>query len=79
VIEVRLPQFGMGMRDAMILKWLYSPGDTVKEGEPLVEIEAAKATVEVVAPASGVLTTILVKENEVVQVRDLIAIISAGE
>jgi len=48
----------------MILRWLYKPGDVIKEGELLVGIEAAKATVEAMATASGVLATTLVKENQ---------------
>jgi pyruvate/2-oxoglutarate dehydrogenase complex dihydrolipoamide acyltransferase (E2) component len=41
--EVLLPQFGMGMQEARILRWLKEVGDAVEEGEPLLEIEAEKA------------------------------------
>lgn len=76
-IDVMLPQFGMGMQDAEIVRWLKQPGDRVEEGEPLVEIEAAKTTVEVPAPASGTLKEILAQPEETVEVRAKIAVITA--
>ena len=76
-IDVMLPQFGMGMQDAEIVRWLKQPGDKVEEGEPLVEIEAAKTTVEVPAPASGILKEILAQPEETVEVRAKIAVITA--
>ena len=76
-IDVMLPQFGMGMQDAEIVRWLKQPGDTVTEGEPLVEIEAAKTTVEVPSPASGTLKEILAQPEDTVEVRAKIAVISA--
>ncbi|MAF28559.1 MAG: biotin attachment protein [Croceicoccus sp.] len=76
-IDVILPQFGMGMQDAEIVRWLKQPGDTVTEGEPLVEIEAAKTTVEVPSPASGTLKEILAQPEDTVEVRAKIAVISA--
>jgi len=75
-IDVILPQFGMGMQDAEIVRWLKQPGDTVTEGEPLVEIEAAKTTVEVPSPASGTLKEILAQPEDTVEVRAKIAVIS---
>lgn len=77
-VNVILPQFGMGMQDAEIVKWLKSVGDTVAEGEALVEIEAAKTTVEVVAPVSGTITQILAEPEETVEVRATIAVIAAA-
>lgn len=74
-IKVLLPQFGMGMQDAEIVRWLKAVGETVAEGEALVEIEAAKTTVEVPSPASGTLTEILADEGETVDVRSHIATI----
>lgn len=74
-IKVLLPQFGMGMQDAEIVRWLKAIGDSVSEGEALVEIEAAKTTVEVPSPATGTLTEILADEGETVDVRTHIATI----
>lgn len=74
-IKVLLPQFGMGMQDAEIVRWLKAIGDSVSEGEALVEIEAAKTTVEVPSPATGTLTEILADEGDTVDVRTHIATI----
>lgn len=76
-IKVLLPQFGMGMQDGEIVRWLKAVGDQVAAGEPLLEVEAAKTTVEVPSPASGTLTEILVDEGETVDVRAHIATLSA--
>lgn len=72
-LKVLLPQFGMGMQDGEIIRWLKAVGDSVAEGEPLVEIEAAKTTVEVPAPAAGTLVEIIAEEGETVDVRGHIA------
>lgn len=74
-MKVLLPQFGMGMQDAEIIRWLKAVGDSIEAGEPLVEVEAAKATVEVPSPGSGTLTEILVGEGESADVRSHIATI----
>jgi pyruvate/2-oxoglutarate dehydrogenase complex dihydrolipoamide acyltransferase (E2) component len=75
-MKVLLPQFGMGMQDAEIVRWMKAVGDSVEAGEPLVEIEAAKTTVEVPSPGSGTLSEILVEEGESVTVRTHIATIA---
>jgi len=75
-MKVLLPQFGMGMQDAEIVRWMKAVGDSVEAGEPLVEIEAAKTTVEVPSPGSGTLSEILVEEGESVTVRTHIATIT---
>ncbi len=75
-MKVLLPQFGMGMQDAEIVRWMKAVGDSVEAGEPLVEIEAAKTTVEVPSPGSGTLSEILIEEGESVTVRTHIATIT---
>ena len=72
-LKVLLPQFGMGMQDGEIVRWLKAVGDTVADGEPLVEIEAAKTTVEVPSPAAGTLIEIVADEGETIDVRAHIA------
>lgn len=78
LVEVLLPQWGMGMTQGLIVSWLKGEGDTVDAGEPLVEVEAAKTTGDVEAPTSGVLHKILAKVDEVVEVRSVIAVIDDG-
>lgn len=75
ITKVILPKWGMGIEEGTITRWLKSPGDTVARGEPLVEIETAKATQEIEAPASGVLTQILLPEGQTAAVNTEIAVI----
>lgn len=79
-MEMRMPQYGMGMTDGTVIVWHKREGDTLIEGEPLLDIEAAKTTVEVMSPASGVLAKILVPTDTSVPVNTPIAWIetSAG-
>jgi pyruvate dehydrogenase E2 component (dihydrolipoamide acetyltransferase) len=76
-IEIVLPQWSMGMTDGTIVHWLKHEGDLVTEGEPLVEVEAAKVTSEVEAEGAGVLVRILVAEGETVPVRTPLCLIGA--
>ena len=75
MIEFKLPQFGMGMQDGTVVKWHKQPGDRLSEGELLVEIEAAKSTVEVAAPCDGTLREILVAEDDNVPIQTVLALI----
>ncbi len=75
-IEVRLPQWGMGISEGTILKWLKPVGEQIAEDEPLVEVETAKATDFVNAPAGGTLAEIIVSEGETVPVNALLALIT---
>ncbi|MFS0735935.1 biotin/lipoyl-containing protein [Sphingomonas sp. 1P06PA] len=75
-MKVLLPQFGMGMQDGEIVRWLKAVGDKVEQGEPLLEVEAAKTTVEVPSPGTGTLTEIVAEEGETVDVRAHIATIA---
>lgn len=77
-VKILLPQFGMGMQDGEIIRWLKAVGEHVEAGEPVVEIEAAKTTVEVPSPASGILTEILAQEGETVDVRSHIATLNTS-
>ncbi len=75
---VTLPQLGSTMEEGIVVRWLKSIGDFVKAGEPLLEVETDKATIEVEAPASGILSELLAKEGELVPVRQPIALIGEG-
>jgi pyruvate/2-oxoglutarate dehydrogenase complex dihydrolipoamide acyltransferase (E2) component len=74
---VKLPQFGMGMSEAQVVRWYKRPGDPVVKGEPLLEVEAAKSVNDIPAPASGVLATIVAQVGDVVQVYEALGLISA--
>ncbi|WP_186419219.1 2-oxoglutarate dehydrogenase complex dihydrolipoyllysine-residue succinyltransferase [Bosea sp. CS1GBMeth4] len=77
--EIRVPTLGESVSEATIGKWFKKPGDAVKADEPLVELETDKVTLEVNAPAAGVLGEIVAKEGETVGVNALLGSISAGE
>jgi len=72
-IRVLLPQFGMGMQEGEVLRWFKAVGDNVEAGEPLLEVEAEKTTVEIPSPAKGVLSEIRVAAGETATVRSHIA------
>ncbi|ALV26602.1 2-oxoglutarate dehydrogenase complex dihydrolipoyllysine-residue succinyltransferase [Pannonibacter phragmitetus] len=77
--EIRVPTLGESVSEATIAQWFKKPGEAIKADEPLVELETDKVTVEVPAPASGVLESIVVKEGETVGVNALLGYIAAGE
>ena len=75
---VLMPQLGSTMEEGTILKWFKHEGDSVSEGETLLEIETDKATMEVPAEASGILRQILHPENALVPIREAIAVIAGA-
>ena len=77
--DIHVPQWGMGIKECKLLSWLKAEGETVAEGEPIAELETAKATQELESPAAGVLTQILVPEGETVPVRSVIGVIAEQE
>jgi 2-oxoglutarate dehydrogenase E2 component (dihydrolipoamide succinyltransferase) len=76
--EIRVPTLGESVTEATIGKWFKHPGDAVAVDEPLVELETDKVTVEVPAPAAGVLSEIAAKDGETVAVGALLGQIRDG-
>jgi 2-oxoglutarate dehydrogenase E2 component (dihydrolipoamide succinyltransferase) len=66
--EIRVPTLGESVTEATIGKWFKKPGDAVAVDEPLVELETDKVTIEVPAPAAGVLTEVTAKDGDTVAV-----------
>jgi pyruvate dehydrogenase E2 component (dihydrolipoamide acetyltransferase) len=78
--EVIMPALGMAQETGKVLRWLKSEGDAVVKGEPLLEIETDKVTVELEAPADGTLAAVSADEGDDVPVGQAIAyILVAGE
>ncbi|MEZ4668226.1 MAG: dihydrolipoamide acetyltransferase family protein [Anaerolineae bacterium] len=75
--EVIMPALGMAQETGRLLQWLKSEGENVTKGEPLMEIETDKTTVEIEAPASGVLANVTAQVGDDVPVGQPIAIILA--
>ncbi|WP_322795924.1 dihydrolipoamide acetyltransferase family protein [Tepidiforma sp.] len=74
-INVTMPQMGADMVEGTLVKWLKQPGDVVKRGDVIAEIETDKATVELEAFESGTILKLVAQEGEVVPVGDVIAIL----
>ena len=76
--EIRVPTLGELVTEATIGKWFKHPGDAVAVDEPLVELETDKVTIEVPAPAAGVLSEIAAKDGETVAVGAVLGQIKDG-
>lgn len=76
--EIRVPTLGESVSEATVGSWFKKVGDTVKADEPLCELETDKVSVEVNAPASGVLTEIVAAAGETVSPGGLLGQIQAG-
>jgi 2-oxoglutarate dehydrogenase E2 component (dihydrolipoamide succinyltransferase) len=76
--EIRVPALGESVTEAIVGKWLKAAGDRVNADEPLVELETDKVTVEVNAPASGVLGEIKAVEGTTVAVGAVLGAIGNG-
>jgi len=72
-VDVVMPQMGVSVSEGTITKWAKNVGDTIEADETLLEISTDKVDTEVPAPASGVVTEILVQEGETVEVGTVLA------
>ncbi len=75
--DVIMPALGMAQETGKVLRWLKAEGQTITKGEPLLEIETDKITVELEAPASGILMQVRAAAGEIVPVGQVIGIIAA--
>ena len=79
MIQVEVPTVGESISEVQIGQWLKAEGDFVESGEDLVEIETEKASVQIPAPASGVLQGITKQQEEFALVGEVIAMIAPGD
>ena len=70
-----MPALGMAQESGILVSWLKAEGETVAKGEPLMEVETDKATVEIEAPASGILANVTAVPGDKVAVGTTIALI----
>jgi len=73
--EVRLPKWGLSMREATVVRWHRQAGDQVLQGEPLADLVTDKVDVTLESPQGGVLSKILVEADETVPVGTVLAVI----
>lgn len=72
-IDVRLPKLADTLVEGTVSRWLKSPGQSVRKGDPLVEIDTEKVASELEAPVDGILAEIVVGEGRTVPVGEVIA------
>src|SRR6266567_8814490 len=73
--EIRVPTMGESIVDAVIASWLKHEGDSVSQGDAVVELETDKVNVEVTAEQSGVLQKIVKQEGDTVAVGEVLGLI----
>ena len=78
-VELRVPSAGESITEVQIGAWLKKEGDYVERDEVVAEIETDKASMELSAPASGILGQLAAKEGEIVKVGAVIAVIEPAE
>jgi pyruvate/2-oxoglutarate dehydrogenase complex dihydrolipoamide acyltransferase (E2) component len=78
--EFKLPDLGEGLEDAEVVRWLVAEGDEVSLNQPIVEVDTAKALVEIPSPFAGKVTKLNAAEGDVVAVgAPLLTIEESGE
>jgi 2-oxoglutarate dehydrogenase E2 component (dihydrolipoamide succinyltransferase) len=77
-VEIKVPALGESVTSATVARWMKQPGEAVAADEPLVELETDKVTVEVPAPAAGVLAEIVAKDGAEVEVGALLGTLAEG-
>lgn len=73
-VEILMPKMGESVAEATIIKWLKNEGDSIEADEAVLEIATDKVDSEIPSPENGVLVQQLFKENDVVKVGDVIAV-----
>jgi 2-oxoisovalerate dehydrogenase E2 component (dihydrolipoyl transacylase) len=76
--EFKLPDVGEGLTEADIVAWHVKPGDQVEDGQVIVEIETAKAVVELPSPWDGTVARLLAEEGQTVDVGTPIIAVEVG-
>ncbi len=77
-IEVTMPEMGESVTEGTILEYHVAPGDSVSEGDTIVEVSTDKVDAEVPAPSSGTITEILKAEDDTVAVGETLAKMTTG-
>lgn len=78
MIQVKLPEIGEGVNEATVSFWHCKEGNEVKKDEDLVELYTDKANFQIQVPVPGILKRIYKKEDEKIQVGEVLAEIEEG-
>src|SRR5579859_3060845 len=76
--EINMPRLSDTMQEGTITRWLKKPGDEVKKGDVVAEVETDKANMEIESFSNGVLQQILVQEGETVAIGQPIAVVGSS-
>ena len=76
--DIKVPSLGESVVEATVAKWYKNLGDSVAVDEPLVELETDKVTIEVPSTINGVVSKIIVKEGETVELDAILALLEEG-
>ncbi|MCZ6638662.1 MAG: 2-oxoglutarate dehydrogenase complex dihydrolipoyllysine-residue succinyltransferase [Candidatus Dadabacteria bacterium] len=77
--NIVVPELGESIVEATVIRWFKSEGDAVKIGEALLELETEKANFEVASEKQGIIKSILKKEDDDVEVGDVLGVIEEGD
>src|ERR1700754_1177378 len=77
-VSVTMPRLGESVTEGTVTRWLKQEGDHVEADEPLLEVSTDKVDTEIPSPAAGVLTRIVVQEDETAEVGAELAVIGDG-
>ncbi|QQK79790.1 2-oxo acid dehydrogenase subunit E2 [Salicibibacter cibi] len=77
--EIAMPQLGESVTEGTITQWLVNPGDKVNKYEPIAEVDTDKVNAEVPSSYTGMISDIVAKENQTVQVGDVVAYIETED
>src|SRR5437762_203703 len=78
-VSVTMPRLGESVTEGTVTRWLKQEGDQVEADEPLLEVSTDKVDTEIPSPAAGVLSRIVVHEDETAEVGSELAVIDGGE
>ncbi|MDQ1676997.1 MAG: hypothetical protein QOC93_2141 [Actinomycetota bacterium] len=78
-VSVTMPRLGESVTEGTVTRWLKQEGERVEADEPLLEVSTDKVDTEIPSPAAGVLTRIVVAEDETVDVGTELAVIDGGD
>ena len=75
VVEIKMPNLSQTTNEVMLIEWLIKPGDIVKKGQPLCEVESDKSVMEVESFTSGTVLQLLAEANTSIEAGTVIALI----
>ncbi|GIJ19751.1 biotin/lipoyl-containing protein [Micromonospora lutea] len=78
-IKICVPPFGQGLEEVLLIHWAVEPGQEIRRGDAVVEVETAKATQEVVAERAGVIESLLAEPGAMLNVGDPLYLLQISE